>query len=96
MGLCCNNRAGLLPFPQDIRNQRQHRQRRRAELTQLRRTLFGLHSKRTFCEEQVDFYSQYIQSSLDSLTTKSKCVAKSGLRSPLRVRVRYEERFSKF
>ncbi|XP_066466248.1 ras GTPase-activating-like protein IQGAP3 [Tiliqua scincoides] len=67
----------------DIRNQRQHRQRRRTELTQLRQTLFGLHSKRTFCEEQVDFYSQYIQSSLDSLTVKSKCVAKPSKKQPM-------------
>ncbi|KAJ6652764.1 hypothetical protein lerEdw1_010912 [Lerista edwardsae] len=56
----------------DIRTQRQHRQRRRSELSQLHRTLWGLHSKRTFFEEQMDFYGQYLQTCLGNLAAKSK------------------------
>ncbi|XP_053134397.1 ras GTPase-activating-like protein IQGAP3 isoform X2 [Hemicordylus capensis] len=57
---------------QDVRNQRRHRQLRKAELAALRRTLQGLQAKRLFFEEQVDFYQQYIRTCLEGLALKSK------------------------
>uniref|UniRef100_A0ACB8G8I6 Uncharacterized protein n=1 Tax=Sphaerodactylus townsendi TaxID=933632 RepID=A0ACB8G8I6_9SAUR len=56
----------------DIRNQRQYRQHRKAELVKLQQTLHGLNSKRMFYEEQVDYYNQYIRTCLDNLTVKNK------------------------
>ncbi|KAL8184319.1 UNVERIFIED_CONTAM: Ras GTPase-activating-like protein iqgap3 [Gekko kuhli] len=56
----------------DIRNQRQYRQHRRAELAKLQQTLHGLHSKRMFYEEQVDYYNQYIRTCLDNLAARNK------------------------
>ncbi|XP_053561176.1 ras GTPase-activating-like protein IQGAP3 [Bombina bombina] len=55
----------------DIRNQRRHRQNRKAELVKLRQTLQRLHCKTAFHEEQIDFYSQYIKTCLDNLTAKA-------------------------
>lgn len=56
----------------DIRNQRRHRQRRKAELVKLQATFQGLCTKTTFYEEQGDYYSQYIQSCLNHLAPSSK------------------------
>ncbi|XP_072572239.1 ras GTPase-activating-like protein IQGAP3 isoform X3 [Paramormyrops kingsleyae] len=55
----------------DIRHQRLYRQRRQAELVKLRQTLHSLHCKSSFHSEQVDYYSQYIATCLDNLTSKS-------------------------
>ncbi|XP_015275760.1 PREDICTED: ras GTPase-activating-like protein IQGAP3 [Gekko japonicus] len=59
----------------DIRNQRQYRQHRKAELAKLQQTLHGLHSKRMFYEEQVDYYNQYIRTCLDNLAARNKYVS---------------------
>ncbi|ELW59861.1 Ras GTPase-activating-like protein IQGAP3 [Tupaia chinensis] len=56
----------------DIRSQRRHRQRRKAELRKLQATFQGLCSKTTFYEEQGDYYSQYIRACLDHLAPRSK------------------------
>ncbi|XP_021105110.1 ras GTPase-activating-like protein IQGAP3 isoform X2 [Heterocephalus glaber] len=56
----------------DIRNQRRHRQRRKVELVKLRATFQALSTKTAFCEEQGDYYSQYIRSCLDHLAPSSK------------------------
>ena len=62
---------------QDIRNQRVYRQRRKQELMRLRTTLKSLGAKRTFFEEQIDYYNQYVKTCLDNLATKTaKYVAK--------------------
>uniref|UniRef100_G1PDV0 IQ motif containing GTPase activating protein 3 n=1 Tax=Myotis lucifugus TaxID=59463 RepID=G1PDV0_MYOLU len=60
----------------DIRNQRRHRQRRKAELVKLRATLQGLRAKTSFYEEQGDYYSQYIRACLDHLGPGSKSSGK--------------------
>ncbi|XP_059122514.1 ras GTPase-activating-like protein IQGAP3 [Peromyscus eremicus] len=60
----------------DIFNQRRHRQRRKAEILRLRATLQGLDAKTTFCEEQGDYYNQYIQACLDHLAPKAKSSGK--------------------
>lgn len=60
----------------DIRNQRKHRQRRKAELLKLQATLQGLSTKTTFYEEQGDYYSQYIRACLDHLAPSSKSSGK--------------------
>lgn len=62
----------MSPQPQDIRNQRRHRQRRKAELVKLQATFQGLSAKTTFYEEQGDYYSQYIRACLDHLAPSSK------------------------
>ncbi|XP_010642100.1 ras GTPase-activating-like protein IQGAP3 [Fukomys damarensis] len=56
----------------DIRHQRRHRQQRKAELVKLRVTFQALSAKTTFCEEQGDYYSQYIQSCLGHLAPSSR------------------------
>ncbi|KAF6074743.1 IQ motif containing GTPase activating protein 3 [Phyllostomus discolor] len=56
----------------DIRNQRRHRQRRKAELVKLQATLRGLSAKTTFYEEQGDYYSQYIRACLGHLAPGCK------------------------
>ncbi|NWR39034.1 IQGA1 protein, partial [Tachuris rubrigastra] len=56
----------------DIRNQRRHRQHRRAELLKLRQTLHGLDAKTLFYEEQVDYYNRYIKTCLDNLAASNK------------------------
>uniref|UniRef100_A0A5F9CYM5 IQ motif containing GTPase activating protein 3 n=1 Tax=Oryctolagus cuniculus TaxID=9986 RepID=A0A5F9CYM5_RABIT len=60
----------------DIRNQRRHRQRRKAELLKLQATIQGLNAKTTFYEEQGDYYSQYIQACLGHLAPSSKSAGK--------------------
>ena len=55
-----------------MRNQRLYRQRRKQEMLRLRQTLKSLGSKRTFQEEQVDFYNKYVKTCLDNLTTRAK------------------------
>ncbi|KAM8814731.1 ras GTPase-activating-like protein IQGAP3 [Rhynchonycteris naso] len=67
----------------DICNQRRHRQRRKAELVKLRATLQALRTKTTFCEEQGDYYSQYIQACLDHLAPSSKISGKGKKRLSL-------------
>ncbi|NXA10291.1 IQGA3 protein, partial [Sapayoa aenigma] len=57
----------------DIRNQRRHRQHRRAELLKLRQTLHGLDAKTLFYEEKIDYYNQYIKTCLDNLAASNKC-----------------------
>uniref|UniRef100_A0A8C6BK76 IQ motif containing GTPase activating protein 3 n=1 Tax=Monodon monoceros TaxID=40151 RepID=A0A8C6BK76_MONMO len=57
----------------DIRNQRRHRQRRKAELVKLQATFQALSTKATFYEEQGDYYSQYIRACLDHLAPKCGC-----------------------
>ncbi|KAL4646730.1 ras GTPase-activating-like protein IQGAP3 [Arapaima gigas] len=59
----------------DIRHQRLYRQRRQAELVKLRQTLHSLHSKSSFYSEQVDYYSQYITTCLDNLTSSNSKVS---------------------
>lgn len=61
----------LVPRPQDIRNQRRHRQRRKAELGKLQATLQGLDAKTAFYEEQGDYYGQYLRACLDHLAPRS-------------------------
>ncbi|XP_056142140.1 ras GTPase-activating-like protein IQGAP3 [Lampris incognitus] len=56
----------------DIRHQRLYRQRRGVELVKFRQTLDNLHAKSAFHSQQIDFYSQYITSCLDNLTTDTK------------------------
>ncbi|KAM4600495.1 ras GTPase-activating-like protein IQGAP3 [Polymixia lowei] len=58
----------LQMIAKDIRHRRLYRQRRGAELVKLRQTLSSLHDKSSFHSQQVDYYSQYITSCLDSLT----------------------------
>lgn len=60
----------------DIRNQRRHRQRRKAELVKLQATVQGLNAKTTFYEEQGDYYSQYIRACLGHLAPSSKSASK--------------------
>ncbi|XP_027554967.1 ras GTPase-activating-like protein IQGAP3 [Neopelma chrysocephalum] len=61
----------------DIRNQRRHRQHRRAELLKLRQTLHGLDAKTLFYEEQIDYYNQYIKTCLDNLAASNKVSGKN-------------------
>uniref|UniRef100_W5MQH9 IQ motif containing GTPase activating protein 3 n=1 Tax=Lepisosteus oculatus TaxID=7918 RepID=W5MQH9_LEPOC len=58
----------LALIAKDIRNQRRYRQRRQAELLKLRQTLHSLDCKSRFHHEQIDYYSQYIRTSLANLT----------------------------
>ena len=55
---------------QDIRHQRLYRQRRRADTLRLKQTLSSLQEKSSAHSQQVDYYSQYITSCLDSLTAR--------------------------
>lgn len=64
----------LVPPPQDICNQRRHRQRRTAELVKLQAALRGLSAKAAFYEAQGDCYSQYLQACLGHLAPGSKWV----------------------
>uniref|UniRef100_A0A8C4MMT1 IQ motif containing GTPase activating protein 3 n=1 Tax=Equus asinus asinus TaxID=83772 RepID=A0A8C4MMT1_EQUAS len=67
----------------DIRNQRRHRQRRKAELVKLQTTFQGLSAKTTFYEEQGDYYSQYIRACLGHLAPSSKSSGKGKKQSSL-------------
>ncbi|XP_010593139.2 ras GTPase-activating-like protein IQGAP3 isoform X2 [Loxodonta africana] len=72
-----NNYEGLVDeLAKDIRNQRRHRQRRKAELVKLQATFQGLSAKTVFYEEQGDYYSQYIRACLDHLAPSSKSAGK--------------------
>ncbi|XP_071994239.1 ras GTPase-activating-like protein IQGAP2 isoform X1 [Engystomops pustulosus] len=55
----------------DIRNQRRHRQRRKAELVKLQQTFNALNSKTAFFEDQITYYNTYIKTCLDNLTRKN-------------------------
>jgi len=55
---------------QDIRNQRLYRNRRKQDMTRLKRTLKALAMKRSFYEEQVNYYNQYVKTCLDNLAAK--------------------------
>ncbi|XP_027946103.1 ras GTPase-activating-like protein IQGAP3 isoform X1 [Eumetopias jubatus] len=68
----------------DIRNQRRHRQRRKAELGKLQATLQGLDAKTTFYEEQGDYYSRYIRACLDHLAPRSTSSGKGKKQLSLR------------
>ncbi|KAM5161709.1 ras GTPase-activating-like protein IQGAP3 [Callospermophilus lateralis] len=65
----------------DIRNQRRHRQRRKAELVKLRATFQALSTKTAFYEEQGDYYSQYIRACLDHLAPSNKS-SRKGKKQP--------------
>ncbi|KAM9688363.1 ras GTPase-activating-like protein IQGAP3 [Trichechus inunguis] len=72
-----NDYQGLVDeLAKDIRNQRRHRQRRKAELVRLQATFQGLSAKTMFYEEQGDYYSQYIRACLDHLAPSSKSAGK--------------------
>ncbi|XP_064449809.1 ras GTPase-activating-like protein IQGAP3 isoform X3 [Mirounga angustirostris] len=66
----------------DIRSQCRQRQRRKAELGKLQATLRGLDAKTAFCEEQGDYYGQYIRACLDHLAPRSSSSGK-GKKQPL-------------
>ncbi|KAM9328922.1 LOW QUALITY PROTEIN: ras GTPase-activating-like protein IQGAP2 [Gastrophryne carolinensis] len=72
----------------DIRNQRRHRQRRKAELVKLQQTLNALNSKTAFFEDQITYYNTYIKTCLDNLTRKNS-------RRSIRMDGKGEERTSK-
>ncbi|XP_073670718.1 ras GTPase-activating-like protein IQGAP2 isoform X2 [Paramisgurnus dabryanus] len=55
----------------DIRYQRRYRQRRKAELVKLKRTLTALNSKAAFYQEQINYYDTYIKTCLDNLNRKN-------------------------
>ena len=55
---------------QDIRNQRLYRHRRKQDMMRLKRTLQALAAKRSFYEEQVNYYNQYVKTCLDNLAAK--------------------------
>uniref|UniRef100_A0A8C5FRP0 IQ motif containing GTPase activating protein 3 n=1 Tax=Gadus morhua TaxID=8049 RepID=A0A8C5FRP0_GADMO len=61
----------LQMIAKDIRHQRLYRQRRRADTLRLKQTLSSLQEKSSAHSQQVDYYSQYITSCLDSLTASS-------------------------
>jgi len=62
----------IVSLPQDIRNQRLYRQRRKQEMVRLKVTLKNLSAKRSFFEEQVNYYNQYVKTCLDNQAAKSK------------------------
>jgi len=55
---------------QDIRNQRLYRHRRKQDMLRLKQTLKALAAKRSFFEEQVSYYNQYVKTCLDNLAAK--------------------------
>uniref|UniRef100_A0A8C5BF84 IQ motif containing GTPase activating protein 3 n=1 Tax=Gadus morhua TaxID=8049 RepID=A0A8C5BF84_GADMO len=66
----------------DIRHQRLYRQRRRADTLRLKQTLSSLQEKSSAHSQQVDYYSQYITSCLDSLTASKSSGKSSGKKRP--------------
>ncbi|XP_054995371.1 ras GTPase-activating-like protein IQGAP3 [Sorex araneus] len=69
----CDGYQGLVDeLAKDIRQQRRHRQRRRAELVKLQATVQGLDAKAAFYEEQGDYYAQYTRACLDHLAPSSR------------------------
>lgn len=74
-----NSEAQILQMiAKDIRHQRLHRQRRRADMLRLTQTLSSLQEKSSAHSQQVDYYSQYITSCLDSLAASKS----SGKKQP--------------
>uniref|UniRef100_A0A8C6P415 IQ motif containing GTPase activating protein 2 n=1 Tax=Nothobranchius furzeri TaxID=105023 RepID=A0A8C6P415_NOTFU len=68
-----NNYQDLIKdIAKDIRYQRRHRQRRKAEFMKLQQTLTALNSKASFFQEQMNYYDTYIKTCLDNLNRKSK------------------------
>ncbi|XP_067587141.1 ras GTPase-activating-like protein IQGAP2 isoform X2 [Pseudorca crassidens] len=61
----------LNEIAKDIRNQRIHRQLRKAELEKLQQTLNALNKKAAFYEEQINYYDTYIKTCLDNLKRKN-------------------------
>nr|XP_012807677.2 ras GTPase-activating-like protein IQGAP2 [Jaculus jaculus] len=61
----------LNEIAKDIRNQRIHRELRKAELAKLQQTLKALNEKAAFYEEQINFYDTYIKTCLDNLKRKN-------------------------
>ena len=59
-------------FSQDIRNQHRHRQQRKVELKRLQETMEKLSIKAQFCEEQMEYYQQYVKACLESLAKASR------------------------
>ncbi|ESN91702.1 hypothetical protein HELRODRAFT_108462 [Helobdella robusta] len=57
---------------QDVRNQRLHRQRRKAEMARLRQTMKNLDQKRAFFEEQINYYNQYVKTCLSKQAAKAR------------------------
>lgn len=73
----CDGYQGLVDeLAKDIRQQRRHRQRRRAELVKLQATVQGLDTKAAFYEEQGDYYAQYTRACLDHLAPSSRGAGK--------------------
>uniref|UniRef100_A0A8D2JBI0 IQ motif containing GTPase activating protein 3 n=1 Tax=Varanus komodoensis TaxID=61221 RepID=A0A8D2JBI0_VARKO len=64
----------------DICRQRQLRQRRRADREELQQALRGLGAKRVFHEEQIDYYSRYLQACLAGLASRSRPRKKQAMR----------------
>lgn len=62
---------------QDIRNQRRYRNTRRQELIRLRAAVKSLHNKRSFYEEQIDYYSVYVKTCLDNMAHKENRKSRS-------------------
>ncbi|CAL8336810.1 unnamed protein product [Gadus morhua 'NCC'] len=72
----------LQMIAKDIRHQRLYRQRRRADTLRLKQTLSSLQEKSSAHSQQVDYYSQYITSCLDSLTASKSSGKSSGKKRP--------------
>nr|XP_015827985.2 ras GTPase-activating-like protein IQGAP2 [Nothobranchius furzeri] len=67
-----NNYQDLIKdIAKDIRYQRRHRQRRKAEFMKLQQTLTALNSKASFFQEQMNYYDTYIKTCLDNLNRKN-------------------------
>ena len=64
----------LIPLPslQDFRSFRLQRQLRRKEMKRLHCTLNNLRTKRSFFEEQINYYNQYVRICLDRQAAKAK------------------------
>ncbi|KAF6356999.1 IQ motif containing GTPase activating protein 2 [Rhinolophus ferrumequinum] len=61
----------LNEIAKDIRNQRNYRKLRKAELAKLQQTLKALNEKAAFYEEQINYYDTYIKTCLDNLKIKN-------------------------
>ncbi|XP_074650823.1 ras GTPase-activating-like protein IQGAP1 isoform X2 [Tubulanus polymorphus] len=57
---------------QDIRNQRKYRLRRKQDIMKLRSTLKSLGVKRSFYEEQIDYYSRYVKQCMDKQALRKR------------------------
>lgn len=77
-----NNYADIVKaIALEIRNRHGYRIRRRKDLDQLKVTLANLQKKTTFCEEQVDYYNQYMKQCLANMTPGSKKLRRGGSQS---------------